>query len=70
LGQAIESNANQMRVQQDVDSLMKDRRAQVSGVSLDEEMANLVQFQRTFQASSRVFNVMSEMLETVVTGLR
>ncbi|MCH8473763.1 MAG: flagellar hook-associated protein FlgK [Opitutales bacterium] len=70
LGQEIQSNANQMRVQQDVDTLIKDRRAQISGVSLDEEMANLVQFQRAFQASSRVFNVMSEMLETVVTQLR
>lgn len=70
LGQEIESNGNQMRVQEDVDALIKDRRAQVSGVSLDEEMANLVQYQRAFQASSRVFNVMSEMLETVVNQLR
>jgi flagellar hook-associated protein 1 FlgK len=70
LGQDIQSNANQMRVQEDVENIMKDRRAQVSGVSLDEEMANLVQYQRAFQASSRVFGILSEMLETVVTGLR
>jgi flagellar hook-associated protein 1 FlgK len=70
LGQDIESNLNQMRVQQDVETMMKDRRAEVSGVSLDEEMANLIQYQRAFQASSRVFNVISEMLETVVNGLR
>jgi flagellar hook-associated protein 1 FlgK len=70
LGQDIESNRNQMRVQQDMDTLIKDRRDQVSGVSLDEEMANLVQYQRAFQASSRVFNVISEMLEIVVGQLR
>ena len=45
---------------------MKERQAQVSGVSLDEEMSNLVQYQRAFQASSQVFQVVSEMLETIV----
>lgn len=70
IGQEIQSNANQMRVQRDVDTLIKDRRAQISGVSLDEEMANLVQYQRAFQASSRVFNAMSDMLEIIVSQLR
>lgn len=66
LGQEIESNSNQLAVQRDVQVLMKDRQAQVSGVSLDEEMSNLVQYQRAFQASSQVFQVVSEMLETIV----
>ena len=66
LGLEIESNANQLAVQRDVEALMKDRQSQVSGVSIDEEMANLVQYQRAFQASSQVFKVVSEMLETIV----
>ena len=66
LGQEIESNGNQLAVQSDVQILMKERQAQVSGVSLDEEMSNLVQYQRAFQASSQVFQVVSEMLETIV----
>ena len=67
LGQEIQSNGNQLAVQRDVGTLMKDRQAQVSGVSLDEEMSNLVQYQRAFQASSKVFQVVSEMLDTVVS---
>lgn len=70
LGQDIESVSNQYDVQKSMELLMKDQRAQVSGVSMDEEMADLVQYQRAFQASSRVFSVMSEMLETIVSGLR
>lgn len=66
LGQQIQSNGNQLAVQRDVELMMKDRQAQVSGVSLEEEMSNLVQYQRAFQASSQVFQVVSEMLETVV----
>jgi len=70
IAQDIESVSNQLEVQKDMEALIKDQRAQVSGVSMDEELANLIQYQRAFQATSRVFSVLSEMLETVVTGLR
>ena len=39
----------------------------MSGVSLDEEMTNLIKFQRGFQASSRALNVMDDMLELLIT---
>lgn len=70
LGQDISDIGNRLDVQKSVETLLNDQRAQISGVSMDEEVANMVQFQRAFQASSRVFNVLSEMLETIVTGLR
>ncbi|MCB1122137.1 MAG: flagellar hook-associated protein FlgK [Verrucomicrobiae bacterium] len=70
LGQEIQNIGNRLDVQKNVEALLTEQRAQISGVSLDEEVANMVQFQRAFQASSRVFNVLSEMLETIVTGLR
>jgi flagellar hook-associated protein 1 FlgK len=38
-------------------------------VSLDEEMADLMRYQRSFQASSRVVAVIDELLETVVNRL-
>ncbi|MBC7185994.1 MAG: flagellar hook-associated protein FlgK, partial [Calditrichaeota bacterium] len=38
----------------------------VSGVSLDEEMANLIAFQRAYQASARVVNVVDELMQTVL----
>jgi flagellar hook-associated protein 1 FlgK len=42
------------------------RRDSISGVSLDEEMTNLIRFQRGFQASSRALNAMDEMIELLV----
>lgn len=48
-------------------STLESRRQSVSGVSLDEEMTNLIKFQRGFQASSRALNAMDDMLELLVT---
>jgi flagellar hook-associated protein 1 FlgK len=42
------------------------QRQSVSGVSLDEEMTNLITFQRGYQASARTLTAMDEMLETLV----
>lgn len=50
-------------------SQLKDQRAAVSGVSIDEELANIIRFQRSFEASARVLQVMDEMLEIITNGL-
>ena len=42
---------------------VEDRRQSVSGVSLDEEMTNMVRFQRAYQASARAMSTMDEMLD-------
>ncbi|HXD55653.1 MAG TPA: flagellar hook-associated protein FlgK [Solirubrobacteraceae bacterium] len=42
------------------------QRQAVSGVSLDEEMTNLITFQRGYQASARTLTAMDEMLETLI----
>lgn len=49
--------------------LVLERRDSVSGVSLDEEMASLVQYQRAFDASARVMRIVDEMLETIISQL-
>jgi flagellar hook-associated protein 1 FlgK len=43
-----------------------DRRQSVSGVALDEEMTNLVRFQRAYQASARAMSTMDEMLDVLI----
>ena len=42
-------------------------RAQVSGVSIDEELVNLMRFQRGFEAASRLVKVTDEMLQTLLS---
>jgi flagellar hook-associated protein 1 FlgK len=41
----------------------------MSGVSLDEEAAELMKFQRAYQASARVISIIDSMLDTVVNGM-
>ncbi|MDH4084078.1 MAG: flagellar hook-associated protein FlgK [Nitrospira sp.] len=42
-------------------------RAQVSGVSLDEELVNLLKFQRAFEAASRMIVAADEMMATLIS---
>jgi len=44
-------------------------RQSVEGVSLDEEMANLVKYQHAYDAAARIITAMDEALDTVVTGM-
>ncbi len=45
---------------------LKNQRSNISGVSLDEEAANLIRFQQAFQASARVVTVIDELTRIVV----
>lgn len=47
-------------------SAVQDRRDAVAGVAVDEEMANLVRFQRGYQAAARVLSTMDEMLDQLI----
>jgi flagellar hook-associated protein 1 len=48
---------------------VRGQRDGVSGVSLDEEMTDLMKYQRSFQASSRVIQVIDDLLDTIVNRL-
>jgi flagellar hook-associated protein 1 FlgK len=60
-----ESDRQQTNAQVVTDSV-DDRRQSVSGVSMDEEMSNLIQFQRAYQASSRAMSTMDEMIDVLI----
>ncbi len=68
-GEAVSSSESRLEDQENIEKLVRAQRDAVSGVSLDEEMADLLKFQRAFQASSRVISVVDELLNTVVNGL-
>lgn len=44
-------------------------REQIIGVSSDEEMSNMIMFQNAYNASSRYINVISELLEHIISTL-
>lgn len=43
------------------------RREEIQGVSIDEELINMIKYQRGFEAASRIINVMDEILQTLLT---
>ena len=47
-------------------STIENRKLSVSGVSLDEEMGNMIRFQRGYQAASRTMSAMDEMLDVLI----
>lgn len=68
-GQALSTvNAN-VQNQTTIKTLVTNQRDSVSGVNLDEETANLMKYQRAFQASSRVFQIIDNLLDQVVNKL-
>ncbi len=41
----------------------------ISGVSLDEEMANMIMYQHAYNASAKVYNVIDSMLDTIINRM-
>lgn len=56
---------NQKALVDQVDS----RRQSVSGVSLDEEMSDMIKFQHAYAAAARVMTTFDEMLDKVINGM-
>lgn len=48
---------------------LDNRRQALSGVSIDEEMTNLIKYQHGFQASARMINAFDEMLDVLINKL-
>lgn len=62
--------ANRMKEGQDVlVTHMLNQRESLSGVSLDEEMTNLVKFQKSYSAAARLVTMMDDMLDTIVNRM-
>jgi flagellar hook-associated protein 1 len=48
---------------------LENMRQSVMGVNLDEEMANMVQFQQSYNAAARMISTMNDMLDTIINRL-
>lgn len=54
------------QAQHDIVGQLKNIRESISGVSLDEETAKMIEFQKAYDASARLIRTADEMLETVL----
>ena len=61
----IREEKNQSKLLGNIDS----SRLSVSGVSMDEEMVNLIQFQHSYNASAKVISTIDSLLDVVINGL-
>jgi flagellar hook-associated protein 1 FlgK len=66
LGQEVSNARSELQDQSTISQFIRQQRDSVSGVSVDEEMTNLVMFQKAFQASAKLISMADEMLETLI----
>ncbi len=66
LGVSARANTQTMDVVQSFVNDFQQRRQEVSGVSLDEEAVNLMQFQRAYEASAHVVSVANAMMDALM----
>ena len=69
LGIDAEQAGNYKDNQKVVVNQITNRRLSESGVSIDEEMANLVKFQQAYNASAKMIQTMNEVYETLINKL-
>jgi flagellar hook-associated protein 1 FlgK len=67
VGGGVQAAQSSQATSQAVLTAVSNQRQSVSGVSLDEEMTNLIQYQQAYQASARVMNAMDSVLNTLIT---
>jgi flagellar hook-associated protein 1 FlgK len=66
LGDALQTANNQVSNQTAVSNMLSTQRSSVSGVNVDEEMTNLMGFQRAYEASAQLVTTVNQMMETVL----
>lgn len=69
VGNETAVTSRELENQKIVEDFLRRQRESISGVNIDEEMTNLLRFQRAYQGTARVINVLDQMLEVTVSGL-
>ncbi|MFA6286575.1 MAG: flagellar hook-associated protein FlgK [Opitutaceae bacterium] len=68
-GRTVSGTDGRLADQTNIENLVRQQRQSVSGVSMDEEMADLLKYQRAFEASSKVISIIDGLLDVVVNRL-
>src|ERR1700677_946543 len=67
VGQTVSAAQNSQTVQDQITQQLQTQRDSVSGVSIDEEMTNLINFQQAYSASARLVTTISNMYSTLIS---
>jgi flagellar hook-associated protein 1 len=70
LGGDLSKARDSQGIQQNLVTQARALRQQTSGVNLDEEAINLLQYQRAYQAAAKMINMLDELTQTAVDLLR
>ncbi|MBF0447595.1 MAG: flagellar hook-associated protein FlgK [Magnetococcales bacterium] len=67
LGSLIRQDGESLIAQESAQQFISDLQESISGVSLEEELTDLIRFQRAFQASSKMVGVADELMQTIIS---
>ncbi|HEY2602614.1 MAG TPA: flagellar hook-associated protein FlgK [Thermoleophilaceae bacterium] len=66
IGSMVQNAQRQQSTAQALVNAADSSRQSTSGVSMDEEMTNMIKFQRAYQASARAMTTMDQLLDTLI----
>ena len=69
-GSALNDARDELTTRQSTVAQAKDLRQRMSGVSLDEEATVMIQFQRAYEATSRLITILNQLTEDTINILR
>lgn len=69
LGIDTKQAENFTKYYKDITTTVDNQRMQVSGVSLNEEVSNIVKYQHLYQTASKLINTINEIYNTTINGL-
>jgi len=69
IGGTLRAAKDTFTFEEETMGILEKQRESVSGVSIDEEMANLIKFQYAYQAAARLFTVADELLKSLLEAV-
>jgi len=69
VGSQAASAQNQMNVQQQVLAQARNLRSEASGVSLNDQAAQMLQFQKAYEAASKMVTVLDQLTQDTINML-
>ena len=69
VGEAVKSATDLTTYSQNTMTSLQGQQASESGVSVDEEMSNLIQYENAYQAAARLYTVASSLLDTLMNAV-